>query len=72
SKNVFRPRLSSKFTGDFDKKALSLINRDLEDGLNVLHRLFAIDNDKPSQPIAFATNTLYVLARNGLAQTPET
>lgn len=40
--------------------------------MRVLNRLFYIDNDKVNLPVAFATNTLYVLARNGLCTTPET
>jgi hypothetical protein len=71
SKEVFRPTLTSKLTGDYNQQAVNSIRRDLEDGLRVLNRLFYIDNEKANLPVAFATNTLYVLARNGLAQTPE-
>jgi hypothetical protein len=29
-------------------------------------------NEEHDLPVAFATNALYVLARNGMAKTPET
>lgn len=32
-----------------------------------MNRIFYVDNEKFDLPVAFATNTLYVLARNGLA-----
>ena len=38
----------------------------------VSSRLFKINNEEHDLPVAFATNALYVLARNGMAKTPET
>jgi hypothetical protein len=45
---------------------------DLEVGMQYLHKLNAIQNEVFDQPVAFATNSLYVLAKNGMAKTPET
>lgn len=36
-----------------------------------LHRLFKVDIRDWNLPVAFASNALYVLARNGLVQTDE-
>lgn len=39
--------------------------------MKCLNRLFYVEKKDFDMPVAFATNVLYVLARNGLAQTPE-
>ena len=36
---------------------------DIKTGLEALHRNFAIENANPNYPVAFATNSMYVLAR---------
>ena len=64
--NFKRPNTSENYTND----ALIKITRDIEQGMIAMNRLFFINNERVTLPVAFATNTLYVLARNGLAQTP--
>ena len=48
--------------------ALRHCEMDLEQKLKQLQRLFVIKNDAYEMPVAFATNALYVLARNGMAE----
>jgi hypothetical protein len=47
------------------------VSLDLEIGVAHLQKLFIVDNQKMELPVAFATNAMYVLAKNGLARTPE-
>lgn len=53
------------------KKARLAIRADLETGIQHLTKLFRImdSEEHGEQPVAFAANSLYVLARNGLAKT---
>ena len=41
---------------------------DLEEKLKKLQRLFRIKNEEYEMPVAFATNALYILARNGMIE----
>ena len=38
---------------------------DLDENLNALGRIFDIANNKSNLPVAFATNSMYVMVRNG-------
>lgn len=63
----------NKFTEQFSQKSLSTINDDLGTTLpqlqNILYVLSPQQEAKmPDLPVAFATNTLYVLERNGAGQ----
>lgn len=71
SKKVFKPSLFSALTSNYNNSALSSVRRDLEEGMQCLHRLFYVERKEYDLPVAFATNALYILARNGLAQTAE-
>lgn len=55
-------------TTDYYKKTLKLCQTDLEHKLKQLQRLFRIKNEKFDMPVAFASNALYILARNGMVQ----
>ena len=54
-------RITRLTTEDFLKKVNVEINRDLE----LLHRIIYVKPDPTQVPVAFATNSLYVLERNG-------
>jgi len=43
---------------------LSSINFELDEGLSALHKMFYVDNKDHDLPVAFATNAMYVLAKN--------
>lgn len=43
---------------------LRSVNYDLNDGLSALNKMFYIDNQEHDLPVAFATNAMYVLAKN--------
>ena len=68
---VFKPKLYSTITSNYNNSAVASVRRDLEEGMKCLYRLFYVEKKDYDMPVAFATNALYVLARNGLAQTPE-
>ena len=53
-------------TEEYYDEVLDEIKTDLDNGMQRLSRLCQVDNKKTELPIAFATNTLYVLARHGL------
>jgi len=59
----------SKITGpEYFTGALQQCETDLEQKLKQLQRLFVIKNEAFEMPVAFATNALYVLARNGMIE----
>jgi len=58
----------ARFTRDLTDYSLTAVERDLEQGLQHLQKAFYIDNKEYNQPVAFATNALYLLARNGLIE----
>ena len=60
-------RLWQRFRGDFDSKVCGLVEEDLRKGLNEMENLMRLEKPGHNLPVAFASNTLYVLARNGLA-----
>jgi len=43
---------------------LRSINFELDEGLSALEKMFYVDNKDHDLPVAFATNTMYVLAKN--------
>lgn len=43
---------------------LSSINFELDEGLSALQKMFYVDNKDHDLPVAFATNAMYVLAKN--------
>ena len=45
------------------QSALKSVRTELVSGMEALHRVFVIENKKASYPVAFATNAMYVLAR---------
>ena len=55
--------------GNYFEDALKEVHVDLEQKLKQLQRIFRIKNEEYSMPVAFATNALYVLARNGMIET---
>ena len=55
----------SKFTNE---QSLLACRKDLLQGLQSLEKLLYILTEKDDLPVAFATNTLYVLERNGLGE----
>ena len=59
--------LKDKMFGETFKATLSACERNLEENLEYLHRIFYIDNKAADLPLAFATNSMYVLAKNGQA-----
>jgi hypothetical protein len=70
-RKVFKPTLFSSLTANYNNSAVNSVRRDLEEGMQCLYRLFYVEKKDYDMPVAFATNALYILARNGLAQTPE-
>jgi hypothetical protein len=64
---VFKPKLYSSITSNYNNSAVASVRRDLEEGMKCLYRLFYVEKKDYDMPVAFATNALYVLARNGLA-----
>jgi len=50
------------------KNHLDEVKEDLEQQLRQLQRLFMIKQTKYEMPVAFASNALYILARNGMIQ----
>ena len=64
----------NKLTDNFSKKSLFSINDDLNQTLPQLQNILYVlqpqraDAKLPDLPVAFATNTLYVLERNGTGQ----
>jgi hypothetical protein len=68
---VFKPTFYSAMTSNYNNSAVASVRRDLEEGMKCLYRLFYIEKKEYDMPVAFASNALYVLARNGLAQTQE-
>jgi len=50
------------------KNHLDEVKEDLEQQLRQLQRLFMIKQAKYEMPVAFASNALYILARNGMIQ----
>ena len=61
-------KVYSKITEDYYKTSLRNIGNDLEHKLKLLQRIFNIKNTKYDMPVAFATNALYILARNGMLE----
>ena len=65
-----RKSVSAKFyqtvKGNYHEDALKEVHVDLEQKLKQLQRLFRIKNEDYPMPVAFATNALYILARNGM------
>ena len=57
---------------DMNSKSMKECRTDLEIGLQALHKLNKVNNEDFDHPVAFASNSLYVLARNGLAKTEVT
>ena len=57
-----------KITANYWQDALDDCKVDLEQQLKQLQRLFRIKNDKYEMPVAFASNALYILARNGMVK----
>lgn len=68
---VLKPTIYSTLTSNYNTSAASSVRRDLEEGMKCLYRLFYVEKRVYDMPVAFATNALYVLARNGLAQTED-
>ena len=56
----------SKFTKDYNEKALDEVRQSLDAGLQDFQKVFYVENEDFDQPVAFATNTLYILTRNNL------
>jgi hypothetical protein len=54
---------SKAFQVAFEKN-LESCTVDLNEHLSLLDRIFRIDNTEDNLPVAFATNAMYVLARN--------
>ena len=61
-------KVYSSITDDYYKQSLKDIGNDLEHKLKLLQRIFNIKNTNYDMPVAFATNALYILARNGMLQ----
>ena len=58
-------RKLSQYTENYSKQALDAVLLDLETHLVSLQRIFLM-KDKQNLPVAFASNALYVLARNNM------
>ena len=56
----------NNLTSSHWEKSLTDCKVDLEENLKQLQRLFRIKNDNYEMPVAFASNALYILARNGM------
>ena len=56
----------SKFTKEYSEKALDEVRMSLDIALQDFQKVFYVENEEFDQPVAFATNTLYVLTRNNL------
>lgn len=50
------------YQSDFES-SINSVRLELDKGLDDLHKTFAIENKKADYPVAFATNAMYVLAR---------
>lgn len=61
-------KIYGSVTSDYYTKSLASVNIDLEQKLQRLQRIFRIKNEKYEMPVAFATNALYILARNGMIE----
>ena len=53
-------------TGEFNEKCFEAVRLDLDLALHDFKRLFYVENQDFDLPVAFATNTLYILTRNNL------
>mgnify|MGYP006094115485 FL=1 len=40
------------------------VNYELDEGLSALEKMFYVENKEHDTPVAFATNALYVMAKN--------
>lgn len=56
---------ANKFTVDINQKSLQSVRGDLSVNLNLLDRLLYVTNQSHDLPVAFASNALYILERNG-------
>ena len=59
--------LHQRLFNDTFKANLASCSNDLAENMENLHKLFRIDAHNADLPVAYATNTMYVLARNGCA-----
>jgi len=59
--------LHQRLFNDTFKANLASCSNDLAENMENLHKLFRIDAHNIDLPVAYATNTMYVLARNGCA-----
>ena len=71
--NKLEERLNSKnfisrYTKDYNQKAFKEVKVELDKGLQDFKRIFYVENQEFDLPVAFATNTLYILARNNLLE----
>ena len=55
-------------TKDYNTKAFNAVSRDLDQSLQDFKRIFYVENKDYDFPVAFATNTLYILTRNNLIE----
>ena len=63
--NVFKSGKLSSWSKPIVKQSLDAVRNDLEEGLKTLDRILNISTATQDLPVAFATNALYVLERNG-------
>ena len=58
----------SKLSGGSNKEQmLNSVHLELSEGLTALEKMFYVDNQESDLPVAFATNVMYVLAKNNSA-----
>ena len=59
---------TAKYTNDYNQKAFKEVQIELDKGLQDFKRIFYVENQDFELPVAFATNTLYILTRNNLVE----
>jgi hypothetical protein len=63
--NVFKTGKHNKWTQNVYEKSLEAVRNDLKEGLQTLERILYVSTQMHDLPVAFASNALYVLERNG-------
>lgn len=63
--NVMKSGKYNSFSKSTNESSLEVCRKDLQDGLESLERLLYISNNTHDLPVAFASDAIYVLERNG-------
>ena len=57
----------NKLSVNFNEKSLKQVTQDLNEHMEFLNKILYIQKKNADFPIAFVTNTLYILERNGIS-----